>query len=112
MNCHRNYPWYRGWYQSFHDHGLVIIGVHTPETDAESVADSVRQQVLKAEFAFPNVIDNDKQIWNTWGNSMWPSVYLIDKQGYVRYWWYGELNWNGAKGEEIMRKHIEELLAE
>lgn len=43
---------------------------------------------------------------------MWPSVYLIDKRGRVRNWWYGELNWKGATGEEFLRKRIEELLAE
>ena len=43
---------------------------------------------------------------------MWPSVYLIDKQGYVRYWWYGELNWQGAEGEKLLRKRISELIAE
>ena len=43
---------------------------------------------------------------------MWPSVYLIDKRGRVRNWWYGELNWDGAKGEEFIRKRIEDLMAE
>jgi hypothetical protein len=43
---------------------------------------------------------------------MWPSVYLIDKKGRVRYWWYGELNWKEAGGQRIMAAKIEELLAE
>ena len=37
---------------------------------------------------------------------MWPSVYLIDKHGYVRYWWLGELNWEGAEGEKILRRRM------
>lgn len=43
---------------------------------------------------------------------MWPSVYLIDKKGYIRYWWYGELNWQGGNGEQVMHQCIEELLTE
>jgi hypothetical protein len=39
-------------------------------------------------------------------------VYLIDKKGNVRYWWYGELNWQGSEGEKFMREKIVELLAE
>jgi hypothetical protein len=39
-------------------------------------------------------------------NRWWPSVYLVDKRGYVRYWWCGEMNWKGAKGEEFMRLKI------
>lgn len=58
------------------------------------------------------MIDAKHKNWDAWGNSMWPSVYLIDKRGYVRYWWYGELNWKQNEGEKIMRKLIEKLLAE
>jgi hypothetical protein len=58
------------------------------------------------------VVDSDKQNWNAWGNSMWPTVYLIDKQGYMRNYWMGELKWQGTDAEKIMREQIEELLAE
>ena len=112
MNCHPNYPWYRGWHDSFRDLGLKIIGIHTPETKAERNTEELRREIRKAGFKFPVVVDNDMKNWSTWGNSMWPSVYLIDKRGYLRYWWYGELKWQGTDGEKIMRGKIEELLAE
>ncbi|HWB11159.1 MAG TPA: hypothetical protein VG826_18165 [Pirellulales bacterium] len=43
--------------------------------------------------------------------------YLIDKRGHVRYWWYGELNREGSRGEswrgeKYLRQRIEELLDE
>ena len=112
MNCHRNYPWYRGWYDSFEKQGLTIVGVHTPETKAEQNVDTLRSKMKEAQLKFPVVADNEKKTWNNWGNTMWPSVYLIDKKGHIRYWWYGELNWKGTEGEKIMRNRIEELLAE
>ena len=86
--------------------------MHTPETSAERQSDSVRTKVKEAHFDFPVVIDSDKKNWDAWGNSMWPSVYLIDKKGRMRYWWYGELNWKEAGGQRIMAAKIEELLAE
>lgn len=86
--------------------------MHTPEGAHEHDVDSVRKKADEAKFSFPIVVDNDKQIWNAWGNSMWPSVYLIDKRGYVRYWWLGELNWQGQEGEKMLRKRIAELIAE
>jgi predicted transcriptional regulator len=61
---------------------------------------------------YPIVVDNAAKIWNAWGNHFWPCVYLVDKKGNVRYRWDGELNSNEVKGEAIMRKRIEELLAE
>lgn len=86
--------------------------MHTPETSRECEVDIVRSDAREDDLTFPILIDNGKSNWDAWGNSMWPSVYLIDKHGYVRYWWYGELNWQGAEGEKLLRQRIEELLAE
>ena len=74
----------------------------------EDVAVGGLDEPLPAEVAF----DAAAQNWRAWANGVWPSVYLIDKQGRVRQWWYGELNWQGARGEAIMHRKIEELLAE
>ena len=86
--------------------------MHTPETAGEAKVDRVRQKVKENGFVFPVAIDNKLSNWQAWGNRCWPSVYLIDKRGAVRYCWDGELNYRGVKGEEIMRKKIAELLAE
>ncbi len=91
---------------------MTFVGVHTPETDGEKVVESVRAKAKENDLKFPIVIDNDSKIWYGWTNHIWPAVYLVDKKGYVRYWWYGELNWKGAEGEKFMREKIEELLAE
>jgi hypothetical protein len=61
---------------------------------------------------YPIAVDGSSKTWRAWGNNYWPSVYLIDKKGFVRYRWDGELNGKEIKGETIMRKKIEELLAE
>ena len=89
-----------------------MLGVQTPEIARERDPDNVRRDAAESQLAFPIVVDLDKQTWNAWGNSMWPSVYLIDKNGYIRYWWYGELNWQGAEGEKLLRQRIDELLDE
>lgn len=112
INCVRNLPHYQSWQEKLADKGLVIVGLHTPETQAERVVEAVRAKVGDNKIKYPVGIDAAGKNWNAWSNHMWPSVYLIDKQGFVRYWWYGELNWEGAKGEEYMRQKIEELLAE
>lgn len=88
------------------------MGIHTPETNAERNVATLRSKVEKEGFDFPVIADNDQGNWDAWGNSMWPSVYLVDKRGYLRYWWYGELNWKGAGGQNTMQQRIEELLAE
>jgi hypothetical protein len=76
------------------------------------VIERVRQKVRDNGMKYPIAVDSSRKIWRAWDNRFWPSVYLIDKKGNVRYRWDGELNWKGTSGEKIMRKKIEELLAE
>jgi len=106
------HPWYAGWHKNFATKGLTVIGVHTPETAEEAKLERVLQKVKANGMEYPIAVDGSSQTWKAWGNRYWPGVYLIDKQGNVRYRWDGELNWKDTKGEEIMRKKIEELLAE
>jgi hypothetical protein len=91
---------------------VQIIGVHTPETVGEAQIDRVRQKVKENRMAYAVAIDNEMKTWKAWDNQCWPSVYLVDKKGFVRYRWDGELNYKDVKGEAVMRGKIEELLAE
>lgn len=111
-NCHNNYEHYRRWQDEFLDKGVAIVGIHTPETQTERDVALLDRRVTDAQFRFPVLVDNDKRNWNAWGNSMWPSVYLVDRRGRIRYWWFGELNWQGNTGEQQLRQRITELLAE
>jgi thiol-disulfide isomerase/thioredoxin len=111
-NCIRNYPTYVVWQERFRDQDVVILAIHTPETPAEEDVECVRQKAEEAGFRFPVLVDLTKGTWDAWGNSMWPSVYLIDKRGSLRHFWPGELTWQGATGDAWMQDRIEELLAE
>ncbi|MGD9720968.1 MAG: redoxin domain-containing protein [Pirellulales bacterium] len=112
INCIHNLPHYAKWHHELAPRGLVVLGMHTPETQAERSVDNLRAKVGEYEIAYPVAFDGQAANWAAWGNSVWPAVYLVDKQGRVRYWWYGELNWQGAEGEKFMRQKIEQLLAE
>jgi hypothetical protein len=91
---------------------VVVIGIHTPETEEEKNIDRVRKKLKEAGLAHPVAIDNRGTMWNRFHNSYWPSIYLFDKKGIARWGWSGELGWKGARGEARMRKKIEELLQE
>ena len=78
------------------------------ERDPEAVKNAASERDLK----FPIMVDLASENWKAWSNTMWPTVYVIDKNGYIRQWWQGELNWNGATGDEIIHKLITELLEE
>jgi thiol-disulfide isomerase/thioredoxin len=112
INCIHNYPTYREWQQQLAGKDVQIIGIHTPETQAEHNVETLKSKLKKEELQFPVIVDNDKANWNAWGNGMWPSVYVLDKRGYMRTFWAGELKWQGATGDQQMRETIERLLAE
>ena len=112
INCIHNYPAYKAWTDSFAAKGVTILGIHTPETQGEREIEKVRVKVRENGLKFPILVDNERQNWKVWGNSMWPAVYLVDKRGYVRQTWFGELNWQGAKGQELMTQAIQGLLVE
>jgi len=111
INCQRNLPHYQAWHDDFADQGLVVIGIQTPETASERDRDLVRQAAEREKIGYRVLMDRDSVNWKTWANTMWPTVYLIDKDGLLVRWWQGEMNWQGSEGEKDMRQTIEALLA-
>lgn len=111
-NCIHNYPWYQEWHEAFQGQDVALIGIHTPETKSEADNNLLRESIESHKLKFPVAVDKQKKMWTAWYNGIWPSVYLVDRRGRVRYWWYGELDWQGAGNQKVARKQIEELLAE
>jgi peroxiredoxin len=110
INCKRNLAAYDRWWKRFAENGVVVIGIHTPETDAERDPANVAKKFKELGIAYPVLLDSDHQNWNRWQQRMWPAIYLIDKQGRVRYVWEGELEYQNAGGEATMTRLIVELL--
>jgi peroxiredoxin len=111
-NCVANFAHYNRWHEALSTKGVTVIGIQTPETKAERDPALVKQAASKQGFGFPVLIDLKNANWDAWGNTMWPTVYVVDKSGYIRFWWQGELNWQGATGDKTIEKLVDELLAE
>ncbi len=106
INCLRAIPYVRAWAEKYKDHGLVVIGVHTPEFAFERNVGNVRAAVADLKIGYPVAIDNDYKIWRAFDNEYWPAHYFIDAQGRIRHTHFGE-----GKYDESERV-IQELLAE
>jgi thiol-disulfide isomerase/thioredoxin len=89
-NCRNVEPYVKQWHQQYADQGLVIIGVHSPEFSYEKDVEKVRHYLKDQNIRYLVSIDNDFSTWNRYGNRYWPSVYLIDKRGVIRYVLVGE----------------------
>ena len=112
INCQRNLPHYTAWMKDYADRDFVVIGIQTPETVAERDPAKVAAAAKREGMNYPLLLDLKSSNWKKWSNTMWPTVYLIDRKGLLRRWWQGELNWKGGNGEQQMRATIEQLLAE
>jgi thiol-disulfide isomerase/thioredoxin len=90
INWLRSLAYLRAWAEKYKDHGLLVIGVHTPEFDFEWDLDNVRRAATDLRVDYPIAIDNDYAIWNAFGNRYWPAFYFVDAQGQIRHHRFGE----------------------
>ena len=90
INWLRTLPYVRAWRERYAVHGLLLIGVHTPEFDFEGDVDNVRRAVEDLRVAHPIAVDTDRCIWRAFGNRYRPALYLVDGRGRVRYHHVGD----------------------
>jgi cytochrome c biogenesis protein CcdA/thiol-disulfide isomerase/thioredoxin len=90
INCIRTLPYLLAWDKHYRDHGLVIIGVHTPEFEFEKNLENVKQAVARFGIQYPVALDNNYVTWQNYNNSYWPAHFLIDQNGQVVYTHFGE----------------------
>ena len=106
VNCIRTLPFLREWHDRYAGHGLVIVGVHTPEFEFEKVYENVVDATIEDGVVWPVVQDNDFKVWRSYSNRYWPAKYLIDQTGVIRYSHFGEGKY--AETEEMIRKLLTE----
>lgn len=105
-NCVNVEPYVKQWYGRYKDKGFEVVAVHSPEFSHERKLDNVQAYVVQKGIKYPVVIDNDFAIWRRYSNHYWPAMYLIDKQGQIRYRHIGEGRYQQTE------KMIQALLAE
>lgn len=106
VNWLRTLPYRRAWLDKYGGHGLVLIGVHTPEFDFEHDLGNVRRAVGELGVEHPIAVDNDYAIWTAFDNHYWPALYFVDPHGRVRHHHFGEGDYEQS---EVM---IQRLLTE
>jgi thiol-disulfide isomerase/thioredoxin len=90
INWLRTLGYVRAWWDKYADHGLVVVGVHTPEFPFERDVDNVRAAVEEMNVRYPVALDPDYKVWEAFANHYWPAVYMADAQGRIRYHHFGE----------------------
>ena len=68
----------------------MIIGNHYPEFEYERDLGNLSQAVEDLGITYPVAQDNSRETWRAYNTRYWPTLYLIDKQGNIRYTHIGE----------------------
>ena len=75
----------REWHGTYAEAGLTIIGVHTPNCNAEKDLDALTSLLPLLEIPYPVAADNERKSWAAYHNRYWPTLYLVDRAGTLRF---------------------------
>ena len=106
VNCVRTLSYIKDWHRKYADEGLLIIGVHTPEFEFEKLPENVRAATADLGIEYPVAQDNDRLTFGIYRVQAWPTKYIMDGTGFVRYYHRGEGAY--ADTESVIRFLLEE----
>jgi cytochrome c biogenesis protein CcdA/thiol-disulfide isomerase/thioredoxin len=105
-NCLNALPHIKAIAAKYQGRDVVVVGVHTPELARERVPENVADAVKRLGVTYPVALDLNYSIWRAFNNEYWPSVYIADRNGRIRFHHFGE----GAYDQED--RVVTQLLAE
>jgi len=93
INCMHIIPELRKLEQAWPNE-LAVIGVHSAKFAAEKGTKSIADAVRRYKIEHPVVNDADFTIWNSFGVQAWPSLVLVDPEGYAVWAHSGEITFD------------------
>ncbi len=105
INCKHILPKLHRLEEKYGD-ALVVIGVHSAKFKDEGDTGNIRQAILRYEIEHPVVNDREFVIWKRYSARAWPTMVLIDPEGYI----VGSQA--GEDGPEFLEPQIVRLIEE
>jgi thiol-disulfide isomerase/thioredoxin len=103
INCMHILPVLKKLEHTYPDN-LVVIGVHSAKFETERDSKNITDAVLRYEVEHPVINDNEHNLWDKFGVQSWPSLLLIDPEGYVVGQSSGEIEFEAL--DAIIKKAI------
>jgi thiol-disulfide isomerase/thioredoxin len=82
INCLHILPDLKYLEQKYQD-SLTIIGVHSAKFDHEKESENIRQAILRYDIEHPVLVDRGFRVWEEYVVRAWPTLIVIDPEGYV-----------------------------
>ncbi len=71
---------------------FAVVGVHSAKFISEKDPRNIRRAIERYDVAHPVVVDSEHDIWQRYAVRAWPTLVLVDAEGYVRETLPGEAN--------------------
>ncbi|GAB4144068.1 MAG: hypothetical protein Tsb009_15550 [Planctomycetaceae bacterium] len=84
---------------------IVVIGVHSAKFDNEKDSKNIRNAIVRYEIEHPVINDANMKVWQKFGARAWPTLIMIDPEGYYCGYVSGEGN------RQLLEVVIEKLIA-
>lgn len=92
-NCKATLPHMQQLYSDYRDQGFEIVGIHSPEFSFEAEVDNIVEAAADLGVTWPIALDPTKHTFHDWQEGrrgFWPRIYLLDRDGNIRYDHHGE----------------------
>ena len=83
---------------------FTVIGCHSAKFENEAERDNIREAVVRNRIEHPVVVDQDFEIWRSFGVRAWPTLILVGPEGQV----IGRASGEGNR--EVLDAFIDEAL--
>jgi len=83
INCLHIQPDLRYLEDKYAGQPFVVVGVHSGKFMQEKDPENIRQAILRHDIRHPVAVDSDYETWSAFGVRAWPTLALIDPEGYV-----------------------------
>lgn len=89
-SCVRSLPYIKEWQTKYREYGLTVVGVHTPRFPFGQDPERVESAIRRFGIRYPVVMDNVAMIASHYDSRAWPTIFLVDKNGFIRFKKEGE----------------------
>jgi thiol-disulfide isomerase/thioredoxin len=83
---------------------LVVIGVHSAKFAAEQETANIREAIQRYNIEHPVINDSRHELWALFNVNVWPTVVLIDPEGYAVWGTTGEIT--SEEVDKVIRGRI------
>ena len=84
-DCIQVQPFIESWKRKYNDHGLKVVGVHTPRFEFEKRHDVVTGSLESQGVMHAVGVDQDGASARAFRNRSLPGMHLLDKDGFIRH---------------------------